>query len=987
MGWASPRLVLAAVAVVWLSSCAHDKIEARDPEVVASPALDPAPGAVKERPDPGPVLRRQVGPLQARREATLNLTASGRFKQGGATYVAVKLPEGLTLRSWDLAYVGVKADGYALAMPSKPTDQRDYDAIVTRFVGEAPDSFEVVVYRRPRGYGEVEAGGEHPITVTAAKKAPRDKELERLFQLGAASWFETQGAPFYSFASGRMRAIAEGWKPSAAEDAVVVRRAPRTDLGELMDLYTGMTSVEEALQTRRALMVRGATEKATVPLAKIEPVPLAKHPWDAMIQELNVGGPAIEPLASYVPEEMLYLHFHDLRTFVKLLSDLDEVVTPVSLALERRPGTSHFTDRIQRQLVVERTALSETFGHLAVHGVAVVASDPFWREGGDLSILFHLKNEAMLTAALDEFAAHTRARHANLKETTYTLDGIPVRAMTTPDRAVHQHRARIGEVLVISTSREAVARLVAVHKGKAAPLAKAGDFRYMRTRYRFDAQQEDGFLFISDAFVGHVIGPRVKILQSRRIQAAADLMAVNHAALLFGWLEGRQPKDAQELVRAGLLREDELRHSQDPSQAIRFSPETGASSAWGRPSSLVPLIELKLDAATEAEASAYREFVRGYQNYWRQFVDPIGVRIRRGGDRLQAEALMLPLIEGTEYTSMRRQVGGRTMPMPDRADGARMMLAVGDDAELRRLMDDMAMEVTRNRDIGLSWLGDWVMVGVGDRSGLWDMMLAEGGIPGAANADMERILNRLPLYVGAHVRNGIGLAATLTALRGFVETSAPGMVSWALAEPYRGVPVTRISPNEPFLNGATTLAVHYAVVQDVFLASTERATLEAQMDVVLEQGGLDVEGRGLQVQSALVYSPNAAQGWLNRALLGVLEGEIMRNTETAATDVLALDLGLGGLPADEARRQALALTYLGRVPHSAHGGEFTREPGGMVQHSLYGSVVSPRLPELPVAGAPLTRAVQGLEHLKLGVSFDGEGDHLGLRVNIDWARR
>ena len=112
----------------------------------------------------------------------------------------------------------------------------------------------------------------------------------------------------------------------------------------------------------------------------------------------------------------------------------------------------------------------------------------------------------------------------------------------------------------------------------------------------------------------------------------------------------------------------------------------------------------------------YREFVRGYQHYWRQFVDPIGVRIRRGGDRLQAEALMLPLIEGTEYTSMRRQVGGRTMPMPDRADGARMMLAVGDDAELRRLMDDMAMEVTRNRDIGLSWLGDWVMVGVGARS-------------------------------------------------------------------------------------------------------------------------------------------------------------------------------------------------------------------------------------------------------------------------------
>src|SRR5690606_27931915 len=162
----------------------------------------------------------------------------------------------------------------------------------------------------------------------------------------------------------------------------------------LMALYTGMTAVDEALQADRGLWFRGPQNTDTTPLSEIESVSLPAHPWAEMIAARG-GDKAVvvEPLAAAVPQDVVYLHFRALRDLVGLSSDLDGWVSPVSQALEAKPGQSFMFDRYQLQLGIERSGLAEKLGHLAANGVAIVASDPFLREGTDVSVIFDVKSE------------------------------------------------------------------------------------------------------------------------------------------------------------------------------------------------------------------------------------------------------------------------------------------------------------------------------------------------------------------------------------------------------------------------------------------------------------------------------------------------------------------------------------------------------------------------------------------------------------------
>ncbi len=99
-------------------------------------------------------------------------------------------------------------------------------------------------------------------------------------------------------------------------------------------------------------------------------------------------------------------------------------------------------------------------------------------------------------------------------------------------------------------------------------------------------EKEEGFVFLPDAFIAKAVGPRAKILAARRMAARADLLAVNYAALLYGWLEGARPAETAALREHGVLAPTDLEDADG--RPIAFDPEQGASSAWGRPNAIPP---------------------------------------------------------------------------------------------------------------------------------------------------------------------------------------------------------------------------------------------------------------------------------------------------------------------------------------------------------------------------------------------------------------
>lgn len=844
-----------------------------------------------------------------------------------------------------------------------------------------------------------------------AKLTARD-ELRRDFYDALAASFSYYGSPFETYANKRISFLA-GYGQSQQSEPTVQAWRNANDLDALMSLYTGATSIREALQQDRALLLRAEQDPHDIALSAIKPVPMPSHPWEDMIKALGKT-PVVEPLSAAVPADFLYVHFHDLRELVKLAKDADTLGSPILHYAESSGMNADMMHRYERQLILERTVLSETMGHVAAKGVALATSDPFLREGSDVSILFHIGNEAMLTTALDSFVAKAKVAEPSMAQSSYAIDGVGVQLYKTPDRRLERHQLKLGDVLIITNSRAAAERFVKVHKKSAAALADSGDFRYMRALYPYGADQESGFAFIGDAFVANAISPKTKIAQARRMNAQADLQAVANAALLYGWLELKRPASAQELLDERYLLPQELLHNNK--DTIVYNPDRGPrSDSWGQISALTPLIEVNVDKASALERDAYERFSRTYQSYWRGYIDPIAARIKRSADgkALELDARILPIIDGTEYRELMRLVGQNFASPGQGVGGLEWTFAVGKDAGLRRELDRATAMASRNRDLNFGWLGDFVSIGARDRNAWVDAAIAMWFYENHSSGELRDQLHQkglseydlianLPIYAVVDVSSPLGLATALNALRSQAEQTAPGLFSWGEGQPYREVKTVVIS--EP-LNARSSplkkpLEIHYAVANNLWVIALQREVLQEQLDAILDgrapqrleqarandaAGKLPTTDADI-AQTSISFSPWEKDSALKRALiilLSIVDGERKGRILHAYT---LLRHGYGGqLPSDEAALRDFALGHFGALPNTAatapkyseeeHRYSFFVENA----RSADGKLVEP-------VDAQLDQLITELKRLSMSISFEGQGEHRGLHTRLEWLR-
>lgn len=989
---------------------------AKAPAAVAAPVAEPAgPRPVV---DPGSDRTTRAGERAPTIVEAQTLTATRRHSADGHTWLAFPLPSNArsdTSSNTEVPPVRFRyhGDGFAYAARvAGPTSSKD--EVIVRVVGAMPTApLKFTVERDPYLWwtNSFPSYDLQEITVELPADLPDDGAMPKAFFRGLARDLKATGSrsfapapPFVAFATARAERLGDITRYDAGLRPTQERK---TDLAEAMSLYTGMTSINEALQTDRGLMVRselGNAKEQTVPLASVEGVPLPKHPWEEMLTKAQKV-PKIEAMAKHIPDDMLYLHLGDLRTAIRLANDSDDWLESLLHAVEARPAASHLIARYEQELMLERMGLAETLGPLAVDGMAITLGDPFIREGTDVSLVFEVKERSLLMAALSAYEAKARARTPGLTESEYKVGEHAVRLVSSPDGRVRQHRLELGGLVVLSNSRAAIERFVAVADEKAPSLADSGDFRWMRAEYPYDPAAEDGFLFMGDAFVTRAVSPHTKILEGRRMAAKADLMAVGFAQLLYGMLEGAPAASTEALLASGLLDKAELTHADG--SAIVLDPKLGARSEhWGRVDALTALADLPLTHVSPDEQAAYTRFRDTYQSYWRGYIDPIAVRLRRSpdGKTLSADARMMPLVSGTEYDDLIGKVGTTAIAPPAKVSGARWTLAIGEDAPIRRDLGGIGNSMKLG---GLEWLGDYVMAGVVSRSGLWDFALQAGereipelpatedadyNDPGARRAREAAVGARLPVYVGAHIANPVAFAAALTAIRSLAETTSPGLVAWGTADPYRDVPIVSIGAGKadamPDFKG---IHVYYATVDAVFVASLDLGTLQTVIDDVLDSASaapaVDGAAGAPKRQVDLRIALDPAAPWLMRTAALFAESKVRQASWRAYRDVEILAAGLGGLPAEgEARREA-ALGFFGYEPMAGPGATFSIDADGRILHSVYGTEVSPRFPALPVAGSPMSRLADELKEASFGLVFEGQDETRGLRAMMTWQRR
>jgi hypothetical protein len=830
-----------------------------------------------------------------------------------------------------------------------------------------------------------------------------ERALEKRFSTGGWRFQTGQTGPWQLYARAKLAELApvKPVKPELVKaagkgrPAVVIRPTPPVHrsfegLSDLMETTTGAIAVQEALQHDRTLFLAAAREAPSVPLSAVKGPALAQHPWGEMIKRQGHKPPA-EPLAAAAPAEFYFARAASLPALFRLLDQVDQWGTPASRALDGNAEDRGLAARYEAELGVGRGPLSRALGPSVIADLAVVGSDPYVKEGSDVTLVFRVKDRSLFNAGIGVAMADHERAHGAITTKNVTMAGAAVAVSRSADGAVRQHRASAGDLEIVSNSPGAITRVLETIQGKHPRLSDERDFQYMLAR---DADTKaDVLAYMGDRFVAEVVGPRQKIGEARRQIALSELMTPGFAALLYGVMNGKSPDKLADLFKAHLLVPAELTHA--TGGAISWKPGEPAVSAWGTPSALTPLIDLpQPDKVTLPERIGYERFARGYQSDWSQYIDPVAIRIafeRAGngpGMRMTMDLRELPLLDRTRYREIGEWVGGARFDTSPIEEGARAVLGIGEDSELRRLIGQLR-SLSGRHQLAFDWIGDWAMAGVLDRSqiAIATQALMESDLPQAPRpaderhhtrrADAIEQITKLPLYAAIAVKNPLGATLALTGLRAMAEESTPGLLDWGESGKYRDVSIVRVRINskkarEEFGEEVDT-QIFYAVTHGAILVAMNEATLRRLIDDRSDGKGpkapSDAAG-GEQV--AIELGSDKGRG-LWTALMWVFEGEVLRNDSGGSrSNAEALLYGAPERANDPAALRALAMAYFGGVPLGPDGGQFTLAKEGVLD-PVRGTAYAPVWPALPIPGSPVDILMTAIAHARADLAFDDEG--------------
>jgi len=651
----------------------------------------------------------------------------------------------------------------------------------------------------------------------------------------------------------------ESTEPELFDANMLGRPGRQGTLEETYDLFTGGRAVAENLQLDRLLAAAGGGE-ATVALSGLEGVRTRAVDWT---KREKVGPEGIDRLFSLVPEDQYALTFPSFSSFLAVLDESRDAGTPLLQATEERAEDARTRERYETQLCVELGELERILGSLLVDSVLITSSDPFFRTGTDLALLFRSRDSEKLQAALGAKLA-LAASGAGISLGRGTIDGVAYDSAVDPaTRRVSAYLARPQSDVVVLTNSTAQLRAIAAVAGGAASLAQAAETAFFRHRYPQGDESETAFLVVPDAAIRKWCGPRWRIASSRRTRAAAALSEL-HARNIDLLVEGGIP-DAGSPVDSS------------PFSGIvgdtKIFPQGVVSPVYGSLDFLTPIAELSFEKVTAAEAQAYRQWRSGYERNL-TFFDPIAARFQVTGDRLGLDLSILPLILGTEYRSLIELSQKAVLPPrggdPHPEAILHVALALNTEAVRMQQAEGFLGMLPGLGLHPLSWMGDHAALYL-DRDPIWEEIQRRRD---AGEAD-DSLLARLPLAITIDVKDSLRLAAFMTSLRAFQEQAAPDMVVWETAE-HRGRKYVKLSParRDDGMGMMGELRIYYA---------TSPRQLVVTLSEDLLRRAIDREIDGAQASEAPGAKP-ALPVWLGNSLGFRMEKDAATLLETLFAD-------------------------------------------------------------------------------------------------------
>jgi hypothetical protein len=441
----------------------------------------------------------------------------------------------------------------------------------------------------------------------------------------------------------------------------------------------------------------------SVPVTSLTGPTVKSHPWEKMLAGRR---PELSPLARAVPEDFYYVEFRSVNKLLEAAETGDLWGTHLFNQAFREARTNDVGERVKRQLALETTPLLKPFYDLVVEEVAVAGSDPFLREGSDVTFVFRYKQPAVFKAQMENLLANAAKRDGARREAGQYL-GVDYAHLATPGRELSVYEAYPAEGLCVrSNSLAAFRRVLAAVKGSDAGgksvrrLGDTAEFAYIRTLMPRGAAEEDGLIYLSDPFIRRLVGPELKLTERRRMLCYNHLRMIGHAALMHLTEFGHAPDSLSTLAKTecapGVFGDGQLICPSGGKYSLLAggpSPMmTGACSHHGHAGFLTPNIEQPVITVSGEEAVEYKAFLDDYNQYWRTYFDPIAIRVKLAPRQYRLETVVLPLIDNSIYTGLAQGLGGEPEPLDALPVPQKNIFSVAARLNKDALLDEMKKE-------------------------------------------------------------------------------------------------------------------------------------------------------------------------------------------------------------------------------------------------------------------------------------------------------
>ncbi len=616
--------------------------------------------------------------------------------------------------------------------------------------------------------------------------------------------------------------------------------ATRRGAGQLNDtfaLFSGGRAVSENLQLDR-LLPEPADGDETVDLASIHGVTVAEIDFKALTEKLDVE---LDPLAEAVPFDQHAVFLPSFGALVMMIDEIKAHGQPMLQVAEPQGEDAGSFARYERQLALSITGVARLLGPRLTRSVAVTGSDPYFRTGTDVAFLFEAVDPDTLNKALLAQIAAAAAEVKGAKSVREKVSGVDYVGFRSPGREICSLVATFGNVVAVTNSPYQLRRLANVRSGNVRSLAALPEYKFFRDRYRRGDPSETALVFLSDATIRRWCGPRWRILASRRVRdmaVIAELQATQMDRLAEGGsISGPIYTDLPLALRGDLT----------------LSPDGVRCETVGSLAFMTPIAEMRVDMVTKAEAEAYERWRDGYERNWRGVFDPIALRVGVRPEGLSADLSVMPLIGGSRYrdfidTSRGAKIAGHAGdPHETLVHG---VLAVNKDSETVKRFGNFAAGMMSSTQVNpLGWLGETVAVYFDDDP-LWREYAK---VPYQdRNKFFGENLGRIPVALVADVKSSFQLTAFLTAVRAFVEQTAPRATHWESLS-YKDEPYVRITPSTRVVSeedAVSRLAIYYSPSPESLIITLSEKVLRRALDRRLARRAAKEEGKPLETEPA-----------------------------------------------------------------------------------------------------------------------------------------